>query len=167
MNFSRNRLLLLLAFALTGCASQTFSPENAPEMVTISDFSAFYRLGPMQGRGPDASLTAGTRVKLLRKEMGYSLVSMEDGRTGYIANESLIPAPPRPKPEVAATGDAPGSSSGRRSRGARYRGPQVNDSPLPEPAPPPSLDLNIGPEDVVGNPPEPATTPQDVPKFRY
>jgi len=162
--------VLALPVALAGCATKAYAPEEAPELVTITDFSGFYRLGPLQSRGPDVSLKAGTRVKLLRKEMGYSLVMLEDQRTGYIANESLVPAPPRPpsRDEDAAVAGQDGSPSPGRRSGGRYTGEQVNDSALPEPAPPPSLDLDIGPEDMVEAPP--ATPPQEnqgPPKFRY
>ncbi len=78
--------LLLTACILGGCATQTFAPEAAPEYVIIRDFSPFYRMGPQQGRGPDTSLRADARVKLLRREMGFSLVQLEDLRTGYVAN---------------------------------------------------------------------------------
>ena len=161
-------LLFACALALIGCATKTYAPDQAPEMVTVSDFTGFFRFGPMQSGGPDASLKAGTRVKLLRNEMGYSLVMLDDERTGYVANECLAPAPPRPKPqpgEVAAPG---ADSRGRASRKGRYTGEQVNDSALPEPVPPPSLDLNIGPEDMVETPPQPSDSQaQQAPKFRY
>lgn len=157
--------IFALVCLLSGCATQSFAPEQAPEMSIIRDFSSFYRLGPMQGRGPDATLRAGERVKLLRKEMGYSLVLLEDNRTGYVANEDFVPAPPRPPkpPEVAQTGQ----NNKPRTQGTRYRGEQVNDSPLPESAPPPELDLNIGLEDIAPPPEVPAGTPAQPPKFRY
>jgi hypothetical protein len=156
-----------LAFSVlaAGCATQSYAPEEAPEMSIIRDYAGFYRLGPIQARGPDVSLRTGERVKLMRKEMGYSLVMLEDQRTGYVANEYLAPAPPRPPKPAATAGSSAPDSPQRRS--GRYSGPQVNDSPLPEPVPAPDLDLNIGPEDVVPMPPSPPETPSEPPAFRY
>ena len=163
-------LLAALVF-LSGCASQTFAPEVAPEYVIIRDFSAFYRLGPQQARGADTSLRTGSRVKLLRKEMGFSLVQLEDDlRTGYVANENMAVAPPRPpgeirkEAEVAALKKRGGSQRG--DNGPVYSGPQVNDTPLPDPNVPPP-DLNVEPEIVPKNIPAPDATPGATPKFRY
>lgn len=160
-----SRVGALALVAGTGCASVTYTPEQAPEMAIVRDYAPFYRLGPMQSRGPDATLRAGERVKLTRREPGYSLVLLEDGRTGYVPNEDMAPAPPRPKPTPEPSASA--GSSNRRS-GERYRGAPVNDSPLPE-EPPPSLDLDIGPEDVVAPPPPPPPLDpaEEKPKFRY
>jgi hypothetical protein len=132
-------------------------------MSVIRDFAPFYRTGPIQARGPDASLRVGDRVKVLRREMGYSYVMLEDERSGFVATEYLAPAPPRPKPTPAPeVGDGPRRGPG----GERYRGEQVNDTPLPE-TPPPALDLNVGPEEVVPLPPAPNLDPEEPPQFRY
>jgi hypothetical protein len=166
-SFALTCLAVAATASLSGCASEVYAPEEAPEQVVIRDFASFYRFGPAQPRGADAALPVDTRVKLLRKEMGYSLVMLPDSRTGYVANEDLVPAPPgAPSAEVAETGSPTPSRSGRSSSRQRYSGPQVNDSPLPEPAPPAELDLDIGPEDVVVMPPAPEE-PAESPRFRY
>ncbi len=123
----------------------------------------------MQARGPDASLKVNTRVKMLRKEMGYSLVQLEDERTGYVANENLAVAPPRP-PEPKVSEFIPDNAStgarGRRGKPSSppYRGEQLNDIPLPDlDVPPP--DLNIAPEDISAPTPAPEV-PLEKPKFR-
>lgn len=162
-------LLLPIAIFLSGCATETFAPDVAPEYVVIRDFTPFYRMGPQQGRGPDTSLRTGIRVKLLRREMGFSLVQLEDLRTGYVANENMTVAPPRPpeqikqEEEVAATKKRGGR---RGDDGPLYSGPQVNDTPLPDPNVPPP-DLNVEPEFVPKNIPAPDATPVGRPKFRY
>lgn len=120
-------------FLLGACATtQTYKPEEAPEMITTNDFVPFYRIGPQQSGGPDASLPADTRVKLLKKEFGFALVKLEDGRTGYVPAETLAVAPPSPpppkEPNVAGTRNRP------------YTGPTVDDIVLP--------DLNVRPEDI-------------------
>ena len=132
-----NRLLFLLFFSLTcaGCAVLTYAPEVAPEKVTIVD-SPFYRFGPMQPR-PDDYLPAGIRMRILRQEMGFSLALLDDGRTGYVANETLAAAPPRPKPSPT-----PKKSS------TRSRVPVLIDATLPEPDPP-TPDLEAGPAEIL------------------
>ena len=161
--------LLFIPIFLSGCATETFAPDVAPEYVVIRDFTPFYRMGPQQGRGPDTSLRTGIRVKLLRREMGFSLVQLEDLRTGYVANENMTVAPPRPpeqikqEEEVAATKKRGGR---RGDDGPLYSGPQVNDTPLPDPNVPPP-DLNVEPEFVPKNIPAPDATPVGRPKFRY
>ena len=155
-----------IGFFLGGCATQTFAPDAAPEYVVIRDFSPFYRLGPQPG------LRAGTRVKLIRREMGYSLFQLEDLRTGYVANENATVAPPRPPEQVRQ--EVEPQTPAMRKRGVRsrgdngpiYSGPQVNDTPLPDPNVPPP-DLNVEPEIMPKNIPAPDATPASRPKYRY
>jgi len=166
---TRYAIISAICALVTGCATQTYAPEEAPEYSVIRDFASFYKLGPMQGRGPDSTLRVGDRVKLIRKEMGYSFILLEDSRTGYVANEDIVPAPPRPPQPAASASTGSSESSGRRTPSSpRYRGQQVNDIPLPESAPPPELDLNIGLEDIASpTSPPPSDTPAEPPKFRY
>lgn len=153
---------------LGGCVSDNLGAPGE-EYEILRNQTPFYVVGPQLGRRADDYLEAHSRVTLLRKEMGYSLVRLEDERTGYVANEALVAAPPRPKPrpeELAA------STGSRRSGGvneSRYRGEQVNDTPLPNLPPP---DLNIAPEDIIpaDSPIVPSTgspTPAPTPSFRY
>jgi len=86
-----------LAFlCLAGCAEETYPPDIAPEYVAIHGGTAFYKLGPLQTAPPDERLDADERVRMLRREMGYSLVLLPNGQTGYVANEDLAPAPNEP-----------------------------------------------------------------------
>jgi len=159
-----------VCLVFSGCAVVTFAPETAPEYVVIRDFSPFYRLGPMQGKGPDASLRAGTRVKLFRREMGFSLVQLEDLRTGYLANENMADAPPRSPEQIRAeAAEAPALKKRvGRTRGESspvYSGPHINDTPLPDPNVPPP-DLNVEPEVVPESIPA-RSKPAGTPRFRY
>jgi len=169
------RSILIAATVLlfgTGCAMETFAPETAPEYVAIRDFTPLYRFGPQQPGGPDVALKSGARVKLLRREMGYSFVQIEDKRTGYVANENIAVAPPRPRETAEMAAGTAGSnrkpgSRGRDTTGPVYSGPAVNDTPLPDPNVPPP-DLNISPELVPDTIPVlPDATPTGTPKFRY
>lgn len=158
-------LALVLAIFATSCeTTQNFSPEEAPDYIVIRDYTPFFRTGPMQSRGPDASLPTQTRVKVFRLEMGYSLVQLEDLRTGYVANENIAVAPPRRPAKEEPESSRSSRSSRSSSNGERFRGEQLNDIPLPDPVAPP--DLNIAPEEMLAAPPRPQATPEK-PKFRF
>ena len=169
---ARGLFVASAVFFLGGCATQTFAPDVAPEYVVIRDFTGFYRLGPGQGRGPDSSLRAGDRVKLIRREMGYSLVQLEDLRTGYVANENMTVAPPRPPGQVRQAAETAATTALKKRGGHRgdegpiYSGPQVNDTPLPDPNVPPP-DLNVEPEIMPKNIPAPDAKPAGRPQYRY
>lgn len=89
---------LLLLF--TACSSIEYNSSNCPKMVVVLESTPFYRKGPAQGTGPDLSLAKGDEVEVLRKEFGFSFVRIEDGQNGYIANESIKPAPPSTQVDV-------------------------------------------------------------------
>ncbi|HEY5706484.1 MAG TPA: hypothetical protein VIS96_13010 [Terrimicrobiaceae bacterium] len=173
MTRMRNILLSAILLVLGACATQTFKPDQAPEYTITRNFTPFYQKRPLQGATTDASLSAKTRVKLLRKEMGYSLVLLEDSRTGYVSNKNMVVAPPGSQKKPF--GSTSGESSAKPRRKKRF-GPvatptpspvsqsgQVNTVPsqeptAPSPTPPPDL-------------PEPSPTPVpqapvEKPKFR-
>jgi hypothetical protein len=58
-------------------------------MVVVVERTPFFHNGPAQGNGPDLSLIKGDIVEVIRKEIGYSFVRIEDGQNGYVANEAL------------------------------------------------------------------------------
>ena len=87
-------LFVSLPFLLTACSSIEYNSTNSPKMVVVVERTPFYHNGPAQGNGPDLSLVKGEEVEVLRKELGFSFVRIYDGQNGYVANESLSPAPP-------------------------------------------------------------------------
>lgn len=103
---TRLELLVIGLLTLAGCAGPTFAPDTAPEYVSIRDHTPLYRYGPQQGGAPEAQVPKGGRVRMLRREFGYSLVQMPDGMTGYVANEDLAPAPPLPEPPAVPAENA-------------------------------------------------------------
>jgi hypothetical protein len=159
---------LLAGGFLAGCAMQTFTPESAPDFQVVSQFAPFYQYGPNQAMGPSQVLRAGTRFKLLSRELGFSKVLLDDGRTGYVANEQMsIAAPlPRPSPAAATASPTPGKKGRGKPESPVYRGPAVNDIPLPDPNIPPP-DLNIEPEIVPTENPGLAPSAPTKPAFRY
>lgn len=82
-------LLLAISVFSPGCSSVEYNSTNAPRMVVVVERTPFFHNGPAQGNGPDLSLVKGDVVEVLRKEIGYSFVHLEDGQNGYVANEAL------------------------------------------------------------------------------
>lgn len=131
----RIELLAIAAALLAGCAGQTFAPEEAPEYVVISQSTPLYRFGPAQGGAPEAYVPKEDRVRMLRREFGYSFVQMSDGMTGYVANMDLAPAPAPPAPPVTPDSGSPLNYSPPAP-------PMDLDPPLPKP------DMDASPADA-------------------
>ncbi len=125
---------LAAALCLASCSSsQTYMPDTAPEMVITKDFTPFYRIGPQQINGPDASLRIDSYLKLLKKEFGFSYVQLEDGRTGFIPADAYKAAPPRP-----TFAELEKKTKSKTSK--PYSGSPIDDMPLP--------DLQALPDDI-------------------
>jgi hypothetical protein len=148
----RNALLVAAGLAVGACATQTFRPEEAPEYVIIRDPTPFYLSKPRQEGTPDAGLSAKTRVKLLRKEAGYSLVLLEDSRTGYVANAYLTQAP---------------SGSAQRPFGSSETEPPRKRRAAPSPTPAPTQPIETPATEAPGTStpasPVPQAPPEEVP----
>ena len=124
------RAVLLLGglLVLSACATKTFSPDQAPEYTITRSFTPFYSERPVAGATTDISLSEKTRVKLLRKEMGYSLVQLEDSREGYVANKNMVVAPP-------GSQDRPFGSTVDESRPKPRRKKRIIRATAPTPTP--------------------------------
>lgn len=157
--YSKIKIVAVLFFSvvcLVGCMTQSFDPAKAPEFLVHADYAPFYVLGPGQGRGPDASLQRGERVKMLRREFGFSYVEIKDGRAGYVANEEIAPAPPRES-----------ESPSRRSHKRSQRGAAEFSNALEAPVSLPEIESLPEPLDVV-HPISEIESPADSrPEFRY
>ncbi len=134
---SRNLNILILSgalFLLAGCMTmQSYSPEEAPEMWVTKDFAPFYSGGPQQMQGPDATLRLEHRMKMLRKEFGYTYVQLEDGRLGFVPNEFIAPATPRPSPTpIPRESNRSSSTSSRDTGNNDYDGPGFDEISLPD-----------------------------------
>ena len=149
-------VVIMAAMCLAGCAKQSFDPDKAPEFLVQSDYAPFYSLGPGQDRGPDASLKRGERVKMLRREFGFSYVEIMGGRKGYIANEEIAPAPPREaKPLPRPVRKAAQSGPARISDAFESHLPMPEIETLPEPV------------DILHPISEIETPADSKPEFRY
>jgi hypothetical protein len=175
------RAVLLLGglLALSACATKTFSPDQAPEYTITRSFTPFYSERPVEGATTDVSLSEKTRVKLLRKEMGYSLVQLEDSREGYVANKNMVVAPPGSQErQFGSTVDESRPKPRRKKRISRAAVPtptpvSLSEQPAPsrqEVAAPPSATPT--PQATPEEPPAPTpaptpqATPLEKPKFR-
>ncbi|MGA7393031.1 MAG: hypothetical protein WBL40_12480 [Terrimicrobiaceae bacterium] len=175
------RAVLLLGglLAFSACATKTFSPDQAPEYTITRSFTPFYSERPVEGATTDVSLSEKTRVKLLRKETGYSRVQLEDSREGYVANKNMVVAPPgsqerpfgstveesRPKPPrkkriIRAAAPTPTPVSQGEQPGTSPQ--EVTAPPAATPAP------QAAPKESPAPTPEPTpqATPLEKPKFR-
>ena len=185
MTFLRNLLLSASLLVLAACATQTFQPDRAPEYVITRSFTPFYQQRPRQGASTDASLSAKTRLKLLRKGMGYSFVQLEDSRTGYVANKNMAVAPPRSQEKpFDSTSDESQTKPRKKKRPSPTRSPGASPTPSPSPvsqgeqlkdipshdaapSPTPPPDLPIAPREVPAPTPTPTPeVPLEKPKFR-
>ena len=118
------RLLVLLALSavlLTSCSSVEYNSTNAPRMIVVTERTPFYHNGPAQGNGPDMSLLKGDEVRVLRKEIGFSFVLLEDGQNGYVSNEDLKPAPTaEPAPAKKSKSDSATATNAAAKPWFRY-----------------------------------------------
>ena len=128
MNFLRNTLLLGGLLVLSACATQTIESDQALEYVVTRSFTPFYQELPKQGATTDTSLSEKTRVKLLRKGTRYSLVQLEDSRTGYISNKNMAVAPPKSQRKPAGS---PGGEAPAKPRRKTRVSPGAKPSPSP------------------------------------
>jgi len=78
---------------LTACENTI--PSGASYVVSVPK-AAFYKYGPAQSFGPDFMLDEDTPVTIIQHAMGFSRVTTNTGVSGYISNEDLKPAPPKP-----------------------------------------------------------------------
>ena len=147
------RAVLLLGglLAFSACATKTFSPDQAPEYTITRSFTPFYSERPVEGATTDVSLSEKTRVKLLRKETGYSLVQLEDSREGYVANKNMVVAPP-------GSQERPFGSTVEESRPKPRRKKRIIRAAAPTPTPV-SLGRTTAPVSAGGNLPLPHPLP--------
>lgn len=131
MTCCRTLLLLCALLALAGCVSTGPQPPTDKFLVSVPK-AQFYKYGPAQAFGPDFNLPKGHKVTMLKREFGYSRVSMEDGTTGYVATDELTPAPPEPPPPRATPMPRPkrGAGFGASSKPRRSNVQPVAEDPL-------------------------------------
>jgi hypothetical protein len=153
----RNVLLLGGLLVLSACATQTFKPDQAPEYTITRSFTPFYSGRPVEGATTDVSLAERTRVKLLRKETGYSLVQLEDSRTGYVANKNMVVAPP-------GSNERPFGSISEESQTKPRRKKRISRAAAPTPSPVSQGEQSRPMPQEVATPPSPTPTPRGAPK---
>jgi hypothetical protein len=180
MNSLRNTLLLGGLLVLSACATQTIKSDQVLTYVITRSFTPFYQEIPKPGSTTDTSLSEKTRVKLLRNGTRYSLVQLEDSRTGYVSNKNMAVAPPRSQRKPA---DSPGDEPATKPRRKTRVSPGARPSPSPAsqvekldaipspavaaPSPTPPPDLPATPKVVPSPTPTPTPrAPEEKPKFR-
>jgi len=94
----------ILALLLAGCtagkapvASQEAAQAGGEKWYVVSARQApFYEFGPAQPSGPSFGLPQGEYLQLLKREIGFSRVRLENGQEGYVANDFIREAPRGP-----------------------------------------------------------------------
>ena len=79
--------------ALTGCENTI--PSGASYVVSVPK-AGFYKYGPAQSFGPDFMLDENTEVTIIQHSMGFSRVTTSTGISGFVSNDDIKPAPPKP-----------------------------------------------------------------------
>jgi hypothetical protein len=84
------------SFLTAGCESSNqpkiFSGTTNSWYSVTANQTPFYRYGPQQGNGPDMQLPRDSIMKVIRPSFGYVKVQLQDGESGYVANEDIRPA---------------------------------------------------------------------------
>lgn len=135
--------LIVALFFSTGCAAPQTNAHEGEKYLVNAQRTLFYKFGPAQPNGPDLALYKGQRLTMLGSQFGYSHVATEEGVSGYVSSEDLVPAPPEP-----AVTPAP-SVSPKPLHPLRYRGR----------APTREEELLLPPPELPGGAPQP--------RFRY
>ena len=86
-------LPILAATLLPGCGTVELFNQDAPPEYMTAIRADFFSRGPAQALPPE-KIEKDTFVKVLKKDSGYAVVRLLDGRSGYIPWEELRPAPP-------------------------------------------------------------------------
>jgi hypothetical protein len=169
----RSLLLVASGMVFAACATQTFRPDEAPEYVVTGKPTPFYLGKPKRESVPDASLSVQTRVKLLRKQSGYSLVLLEDSRQGYVSNAYITRATPGSEQRSFGSPAESAPTPKRKKRVAPGPTPapiQSSQTPASEATPPPaSAPTSPEPQVPPGEAPSPTPPPEaplEKPKFR-
>ncbi len=158
----------VLGSGLAGCTA--VDPSSLVGHYEIRTDTPMFRYGPAQSFGPDFTLKQGTHVVMMRRDFGYSRVMTDEGQTGYVATEDLIPMA---APKLAAgrgtnANNYPGLPpqwQGRTvapsdGRGGRFSGPVLPTGALFGPGELPPLPERGGPATP--------DNPQDLkPEFRH
>ncbi len=148
--------------ATEGSAENSGDPADDQYYVVSTEFTPFYTLGPQQASGPDLSLRQDDLVVLIKRSFGYSQVSIDDGRTGWLATSDIKPAPPEllgPTLDelVELESTAIVSSSGSPSRRSSGRNSGTSSSAIVE-----TISSSPLTEEAL-----PESAPLERPSFRY
>ena len=145
----------LCAAAALGVAACSLTQKNiiggagsAQFYAVSSEKAPFYKFGPQQGNGPDMQLPRDTLMTLIRPSFGYCKVHLTNGQEGYVASEDIKVAPA--SLVAAATAPPPGAAPAT-NHGERFN---LNST---DPR------LNVPPEDLPENNPEPTPLPGTSP----
>jgi hypothetical protein len=177
MSLAHRLILLFNAFAivtsiLTGCqamidpktagATAAAAATGQDHLVAIKDKVPLYVLGPQQLAAPDHLLNKNDLVRVIKAQLGFTLVQTSEGQVGWVPTEDLTVAPaeillsaglayeaPSSRPERAPTRTRSGANKSNYPADRdtaivqRYTVPDFDFAaePTPTPSPSPSSSL--------------------------
>jgi hypothetical protein len=143
MSLAHRLILLFNSFAivtsiLTGCHA-TIDPKTAGAtaaaaatgqdyLVAIKDEVPLYALGPQQLAAPDHLLNKNDLVRVVKTQLGFTLVQTAEGQVGWVPTEDLTAAPAETLLGAGLAYEAPSSVPERASTRTRS---EVNKSNYP------------------------------------
>jgi hypothetical protein len=104
--------VVVLMIAISGCsgesapgpagddpaATQPSGPPAESFTHVLAREAEYYTTGPQQGRPPDGKFPQGTKVRVLRRTGGYSLVRTETGTEAYVSSDTIQEPGAQPLP---------------------------------------------------------------------
>src|SRR5260221_14626329 len=134
MSLAHRLILLFTSFAivtsiLTGCQA-TIDPKTAGAtaaaaatgqdyLVAIKDKVPLYALGPQQLAAPDHVLNKNDLVRVIKAQLGFTLVETSEGQVGWVPTEDLTAAPAETLLSAGLAYEAPPSRPERASTRTR------------------------------------------------
>jgi len=124
----------LVALVLMAGCSVPAPPKSSQLYEVAAPKTLFYHLDPRLVDEADGTLSVGTTVTILSRQLGFSRVRLANGETGFLPTRDLIPVE-RP------------SMTGTRTSGPAVRNfvPRVGPGDNPEAAAPTRLDMSDTP----------------------
>ncbi len=178
-------LYCALFFLLASCETIDSDSPTTEFYEVQAESTPLFRLGPEQSSGPDLQLHQGTLVRFLKKSLGYSLIEMDNGWTGWVSSSDITPVTDLgpatglgPEFDAIDLGPADNGFSDPLPTDDLTNNPAVtieesapsasaSSTPVPEATPEPTPESTPEPTSASTPTPTPEPSPTAQPAFRY
>jgi hypothetical protein len=99
----------------TAGASAVAAATGQDYRVAAGDQVPLYIYGPQQLGVPNLLLKKNSPVRVIRTQLGYTLVQTEEGQVGWVPTEDLTAAPAEPS-ELAYDASVPDAENGSKAK---------------------------------------------------